>query len=145
VLAVVCTCLGFCREASTSTYRCILSITLTTKAVRSWSGARLFAVFLCLPHCLPLLCAAWLVWLCGGADIFIQICEAYRVLRPGGVAFFGMINRDEGTDLGPYFRNESWWPAVAHRCGFESVVTTTNFTEWRTIIPRYHAYLKKSK
>jgi hypothetical protein len=54
-----------------------------------------------------------------------------------------MINRDEGTFLGPYFRNESWWPPVARRCGFESVVTTSNFTEWRGGPARYHVYLNK--
>ena len=74
-----------------------------------------------------------------------QICEAYRVLTPGGVAFFGMINRDEGTFLGPFFRNESWWAPVARRCGFESTATSSEFTEWRGGPARYHAYLKKGK
>ncbi len=78
-------------------------------------------------------------------DARAQICEAHRVLAPGGVAFFGMINRDEGTFLGPYFRNESWWAPVARRCGFESVVTSSEFTEWRGGPARYHAYLKKGK
>jgi hypothetical protein len=73
----------------------------------------------------------------------VQICEAHRVLVPGGVAFFGMINRDEGTFLGPFFRNESWWTSVARRCGFETVRTTSNFTEWRGGPARYHAYLTK--
>ena len=73
----------------------------------------------------------------------VQICEAHRVLVPGGVAFFGMINRDEGTFLGPFFRNESWWTSVARRCGFENVRTTSNFTEWRGGPARYHAYLTK--
>ena len=72
-----------------------------------------------------------------------QICEAYRVLAPGGVAFFGMINRLEGTFLGPYFRNESWWQPVARRCGFDGVVTSSEFTEWRGGPARYHAYLRK--
>ncbi len=78
-------------------------------------------------------------------DSCMQICEANRVLKPGGVAFFGMVNRDEGTFLGPYFRNETWWPTIAQRCGFESVSTTSNFTEWRGGPARYHAYLKKGK
>jgi hypothetical protein len=54
-----------------------------------------------------------------------------------------MINRDEGTFLGPFFRNESWWTSVARRCGFENVRTTSNFTEWRGGPARYHAYLTK--
>jgi hypothetical protein len=67
------------------------------------------------------------------------------MLKPGGVAFFGMINREEGTFLGPYFRNESWWPSITQRCGFESVTLTSNFTEWRGGPVRYHAYLRKGR
>jgi hypothetical protein len=92
-------------------------------------------------HFLPQLSAARFFRPCASTDALIQICEAYRVLRPGGTAFFGMINRDEGTFLGPYFRNESWWPLVARRCGFESVVTTSNFTEWRAGPARYYELL----
>ena len=139
VLVAVCTCRRFCRQASASTSRCILSTTLTTKAVKSWS-ASLPCLLVFLLHFLPLLSAARFFRPCAGADALIQICEAYRVLRPGGIAFFGMINRDEGTFLGPYFRNESWWPSVAHRCGFESVVTTSNFTEWRAGPARYFEF-----
>ncbi len=67
------------------------------------------------------------------------------MLAPGGVALFGMVNRHEGTFLGPFFRNESWWGPVAVRCGFESVVTSSEFTEWRGGPQRYHAYLTKAK
>ncbi len=66
------------------------------------------------------------------------------MLAPGGTALFGMVNRHEGTFLGPYFRNESWWAPVARRCGFESAVTSSEFTEWRGGPARYHAYLKKA-
>jgi hypothetical protein len=73
----------------------------------------------------------------------VQVCESHRVLKPGGVAFFGMVNRDEGTFLGPHFRNESWWPEVASRCGFESMFATSNYTQWRGGPDRYHVYLRK--
>jgi hypothetical protein len=72
-----------------------------------------------------------------------QICEVYRVLAPGGIAFFGMVNRLEGTLLGPHFRNESWWQPVAQGCGFDGVVTSSELTEWRGGPARYRAYLKK--
>jgi len=67
-----------CRQASASTFRCILSTTLTTKAVRSWSAA-LPRLLVFLLHFLPLLSAARFFRPCAGADALIQICEAYRV------------------------------------------------------------------
>jgi len=75
-----------------------------------------------------------------------MVCEAFRVLKRGGIAWFGMVNRETGTFVVKYVKKEDWFQGVAKRCGFSRVVTTSECTEWRYAsqpTPRYHAYLYK--
>jgi len=75
-----------------------------------------------------------------------MVCEAFRVLKRGGIAWFGMVNRETGTFVVKYVKKEDWFQGVAKRCGFSRVVTTSEWTEWRYAsqpTPRYHAYLYK--
>ena len=75
-----------------------------------------------------------------------MVCEAYRVLKPGGIAWFGMVNRETGTYVVKHVKKEEWWKGVAKRCGFARYYTTREWTEWRMAsqpTPRYHAYLYK--
>jgi hypothetical protein len=75
-----------------------------------------------------------------------MVCEAYRVLKAGGIAWFGMVNRETGTYVVKHVKKEEWWKRVAKRCGFARYYTTREWTEWRMAsqpTPRYHAYLYK--
>jgi ubiquinone/menaquinone biosynthesis C-methylase UbiE len=75
-----------------------------------------------------------------------MVCEAYRVLKPGGIAWFGMVNRETATYVVKHVKPEEWWKGVAKRCGFTRYYTTREWSEWRMAAqptPRYHAYLYK--
>jgi hypothetical protein len=75
-----------------------------------------------------------------------MVCEAYRILKAGGIAWFGMVNKETGTFVVKYVKNEEWWKGVAKRCGFSRFYTTSDWTEWRYAdqpTPRYHVYLYK--